>query len=123
MHQPRFMVYERTSKKKVNPRSRPQFTGTIEYFTIEYWVVAHLSKFGSPIPLLNLEHFSTLASQLHSLLNSCDSTGSRVPILPGTLPDPTGYYYCTLQLGCRIVVAIYSVHLEVKLASSIDTCN
>ena len=48
--------------------------------------------------------------------------GSRSYRVP-TLPDPTGYYYCTLQLGCRIVVAIYSVHLEVKLASSIDTCN
>ena len=31
-----------------------------------------------------------------------------------TLPDPTGYYYCTLQLGCSIVVAICSVHLEVN---------
>ena len=31
--------------------------------------------------------------------------GSRSYRLP-TLPDPTGYYYCTLQLGCRIVVAI-----------------
>ena len=48
--------------------------------------------------------------------------GSRSYRVP-TLPDPTGCYYCTLQLGCRIVVAIYSVHLEVKLASSIDTCN
>ena len=48
--------------------------------------------------------------------------GSRSYRVP-TLPDPTGYYYCTLQLGCRIVVAIYSVHLEVNLASSIDTCN
>ena len=58
--------------------------------------------------------------------------GTPIVIVPGpgsrsyrvpTLPDPTGYYYCTLQLGCRIVVAICSVHLEVKLASSIDTCN
>ena len=39
--------------------------------------------------------------------------GSRSYRVP-TLPDPTGYYYCTLQLGCRIVVAIYSVHLEVN---------
>ena len=30
------------------------------------------------------------------------------------LPDPTGYYYCTLQLGCCIVEAICSVHLEVN---------
>ena len=39
--------------------------------------------------------------------------GSRSYRVP-TLPDPTGYYYCTLQLGCSIVVAIYSVHLEVN---------
>ena len=39
--------------------------------------------------------------------------GSRSYRVP-TLPDPTGYYYCTLQLGCRIVVAIYSVHVEVN---------
>ena len=38
--------------------------------------------------------------------------GSRSYRVP-TLPDPTGYYYCTLQLGCCIVVAICSVHLEV----------
>ena len=48
--------------------------------------------------------------------------GLRSYRLPN-LPDPTGYYYCTLQLGCCIVEAICSVHLEVKLASSIDTCN
>ena len=39
--------------------------------------------------------------------------GSRSYRVP-TLPDPTGYYYCTLQLGCCIVVAICSVHLEVN---------
>ena len=39
--------------------------------------------------------------------------GSRSYRVP-TLPNPTGYYYCTLQLGCRIVVAICSVHLEVN---------
>ena len=39
--------------------------------------------------------------------------GSRSYRVP-TLPDPTGYYYCTLQLGCCIVVAIYSVHVEVN---------
>ena len=39
--------------------------------------------------------------------------GSRSYRVP-TLPDPTGYYYCTLQLGCSIVVAICSVHLEVN---------
>ena len=39
--------------------------------------------------------------------------GSRSYRVP-TLPDPTGYYYCTLQLGCSIVVAIYSVHVEVN---------
>ena len=39
--------------------------------------------------------------------------GSRSYRVP-TLPDPTGYYYCILQLGCRIVVAIYSVHVEVN---------
>ena len=29
--------------------------------------------------------------------------GSRSYRVP-TLPDPTGYYYCTPQLGCSIVV-------------------
>ena len=38
--------------------------------------------------------------------------GSRSYRVP-TLPDPTDYYYCTLQLGCCIVEAICSVHLEV----------
>ena len=51
------------------------------------------------------------------------ASGQRTVIVPGpgsrsyrvpTLPDPTGYYYCTLQLGCCIVVAICSVHLEVN---------
>ena len=39
--------------------------------------------------------------------------GSRSYWVP-TLPDPTGYYYCTLQLGCRGVMAICSVHVEVN---------
>ena len=50
-------------------------------------------------------------------------TNTYVVIVPGpgsrsyrvpTLPDPTGYYYCTLQLGCCIVEAICSVHSEVN---------
>ena len=40
-------------------------------------------------------------------------SGSRSYRVP-TLPDPTGYYYCTLQLGCCIVEAICSVHVEVN---------
>ena len=38
--------------------------------------------------------------------------GSRSYRVPA-LPDPTGYYYCTLQLGCCIVEAVCSVHVEV----------
>ena len=50
------------------------------------------------------------------VVDGCDSTGSKVPILPGT--DSTGSYRVLLlyatQLGCCIVVAICSVHLEVN---------
>ena len=68
----------------------------------------------------------TLALPVSFLPTSCglaDVGNECTVIVPGprsrsyrvpTLPDPTGYYYCTLQLGCSIVVAICSVHLEVN---------
>ena len=46
----------------------------------------------------------------HVIVPGPGSRSYRVP----TLPDPTGYYYCTLHLGCSIIVAICSVHLEVN---------
>ena len=64
--------------------------------------------------------FASLMVVFSDIIASCFTTcvivpgpGSRSYRVP-TLPNPTGYYYCTLQLGCRIVVAIYSVHVEVN---------
>ena len=78
-------------------------------------LVEHVGRYGSPCILRsdNGPHFASHIIDEFVKIVIVPGPRSRSYRVP-TLPDPTGYYYCTLQLGCCIVVAIYSVHVEVN---------
>ena len=98
------------------PSDTAMISDSVLDLEFSFWTLELEMKFPTP----NVTHIPEVDFIKSRLANAASI--DTVVIVPGpgsrsyrvpTLPDPTGYYYCTLQLGCRIVVAIYSVHVEV----------
>ena len=70
--------------------------------TSEMCVTLGVAKLNSRVQKLNSK--SSTESEISAVI--VPGPGSRSYRVP-TLPDPTGYYYCTLQLGCRIVEFLF----------------